>query len=38
MLFSFINKNLNWEISTKKLVTFKRWDGVEDEKFESYKN
>ena len=38
MLFSFINKNLNWEISTKKLVTFKRWDGVKDEKFEYYEN
>ena len=21
-------KNLNWEILTKNLVTFKRWDGV----------
>ena len=28
MLFSVITKNLNWEISTKNLVTFKRWDGV----------
>ena len=28
----FITKNLNWEILTKNLVTFKRWDGVKDEK------
>ena len=28
MFFSVINKNLNWEILTKNLVTFKRWDGV----------
>ena len=26
MLFSVMTKNLNWEISTKNLVTFKRWD------------
>ena len=26
--------NLNWENSTKNLVTFKRWDGVNDEKFQ----
>ena len=25
--FSVTNKNLNWEIITKNLVTFKRWDG-----------
>ena len=24
------NFNLNWKISTKNLVTFKRWDGVND--------
>ena len=31
-----MTKNLNWEISTKNLVTFKRWDGdgVNDEKFQ----
>ena len=29
-------KNLNWKILTKNLVTFKRWDGVMDEKFEYY--
>ena len=33
MFFSFINKNLNWEISTKNLVTFKKLHGVKDEKF-----
>ena len=27
------HKNLNWKILTKNLVTFKRWDGVKDEKF-----
>ena len=26
-------KNLNWEILTKNLVTFERWDGVKGEKF-----
>ena len=30
---SVITKNLNCEILTKNLVTFKRWDGVKDEKF-----
>ena len=33
MLFSTIPKNFNWEILIKNLVTFKRWDGVKDEKF-----
>ena len=33
MLFSAIPKNLNWEILIKNLVTFKRWNGVKDEKF-----
>ena len=33
MFFSVMTKNLNWEISTNNLVTFKRWDGVNDEKF-----
>ena len=28
---SAITKNLNCEILTKNLVTFKRWDGVKDE-------
>ena len=29
---SLMTKNLNWEILTNKLVAFKRWDGVTDEK------
>ena len=33
MFLSLITKNLNWEILTENLVTFKRWDGVNDEKF-----
>ena len=33
MFFSAITKNLNWDILTKNLVTFKRWDGVKNEKF-----
>ena len=33
MFFSVITKNLDWEIVTKNLVTFKRWDGVKDQKF-----
>ena len=36
MFFSVITKNLNWEILTKTLVTFKRWDGVKDEIFYYY--
>ena len=28
-----ITKNLNWKILTKNLVTFKKWDGLKDEKF-----
>ena len=37
MFFSVITKNLNWEILTYfNLVTFKRWDGVKDEKCEHY--
>ena len=31
MFFSVITKNLNKEILTKNLGTFKRWAGVEDE-------
>ena len=30
MFFSAITKNLNWEILTKNLVTFKRWDRVKN--------
>ena len=33
MFLSVITKNLNWEILLENLVTFKRWDGVKDEKF-----
>ena len=33
MFFSVITKNLNWESLTKNLVTSKRLDGVNDEKF-----
>ena len=33
MFSSFITKNLNWGILTKNLVTFKRCDGIKDEKF-----
>ena len=33
MLFSVITKNLNWEILTKNLITFQRWDWGKDEKF-----
>ena len=33
MFFSVIYKNLNWEILTKNLLPFKRWDWVKDEKF-----
>ena len=31
-----MTKNLNWEILTKNLVTFKRWDRVGDDKFSYY--
>ena len=34
MFLSVITKNLNWKILTKNLVTFKRWNGVKDKKFE----
>ena len=33
MFLSLITKNVNWEILTKNLVTFKRWDGIKDGKF-----
>ena len=32
MFFSVKNNYLNWEISTKNIVTFKRWDGLIDKK------
>ena len=31
-VFSVITRNINWEIVTKYLVTFKTWNGVNDEK------
>ena len=34
MFFSVATKNLNWEILTKNLVTFKRWVEIKDEKFQ----
>ena len=37
MLFFVITKNLNWEILTKNLISFKRWDGAKYEKFEYYR-
>ena len=33
MLFSVITNNLNWEILTNNLATFKRSNGGKDEKF-----
>ena len=33
MFLTVVTENLNWEILTKNLVTFKRWDEVQDEKF-----
>ena len=33
MFFSGITENLNWEILTENLFTFKRWDGYKNEKF-----
>ena len=35
--FSLISNNLNWEILTNDLTTFKGSDGVKDEKFKYYK-
>ena len=32
MFLSVITKNFNQAILTKNLVTFKRWNGVKDEK------
>ena len=33
MFFSVITNNLNWEILTNNLATFKRSNGVKDENF-----
>ena len=32
MFFSVTTKNSNCKILTKNFVTYKRWDGVKDEK------
>ena len=32
IFFSAKTKNSNWEILVNNLVTFKKWDGVKDEK------
>ena len=32
IFFSVKTKNSNWEILVNNLVTFKKWDGVKDEK------
>ena len=32
MSYSVVTKNLNWEILTRNLVIFDRWDEVKDEK------
>ena len=34
MLLSVLTKNLNWEILTKNLVTFKIWDGLRMKNFD----
>ena len=36
MFLPVITKNLNREILTKSLITFKIWDGVKDGKFYYY--
>ena len=36
IFFFVITKNLNWEILTKNLISFKRWDWDKHEKFEYY--
>ena len=33
MFFSVITRDLNWEILTKNLITFKRWQEVKEENF-----
>ena len=32
MFLSILKMNSNWEVLTKHLVTFKRYDGAKDEK------
>ena len=36
MFVSARTKNSNWEVLTKNLITFKRSDGVKDEKFQYF--
>ena len=36
MFFFVRTKNLNWEILTNDLVTFKKWDEIKDENFQYY--
>ena len=36
MLLSAVTKNSNWETLTKNLVSFKRKDGVKNEKLENW--
>ena len=36
MFFPVITDYLNWETVAKNSATFKRWDGVKDEKFSYY--
>ena len=36
MFFSVITKNSNCQIVTRNLVTFKRQDGVKDEKLQGF--
>ena len=38
MFFSFITKNSHWEILTKILVTFKRWDGLRTKNCNTYRS
>ena len=37
MFFSVTTKNLNWEILTKNLVTFKKQNEIKDEKTYCYR-
>ena len=38
MFFSVLSKNLNCEVLSKNIVTFKRWDGIKDKSFQYYRN
>ena len=37
MIFSVLTNNWKLEILTTNLVTFKRWDGIKEEKFRYYR-